>query len=68
VQLHFGEVDASIPLTDVEAVRAARPEVEIFVYRGAGHGFGCEERGSYRPEDAALARQRSLDFLARHLG
>jgi carboxymethylenebutenolidase len=68
VQLHFGEVDASIPMADVEAVRAARPEVEIFVYPGAGHGFGCEERGSYRPTDAELAQRRTLEFFARHLG
>jgi carboxymethylenebutenolidase len=68
VQLHFGEVDASIPLADVEAVRAARSEVEILVYPGAGHGFGCEERGSYKPDDAALAQQRTLDFFGRHLG
>ena len=68
VQLHFGELDASIPLSDVEAVRAAQPGVEIFVYAGAGHGFGCEERGSYKPEDAALAQRRTLEFLGRHLG
>ena len=68
VQLHFGEVDASIPMSDVEAIRKARPEVEIFVYPGAGHGFGCEERGSYVEKDAALAQQRTLAFFARHLG
>jgi carboxymethylenebutenolidase len=68
VQLHFGEKDASIPMSDVEAVRAARPEVEVFVYRGAGHGFGCEERGSYVPADAALAQERTLAFFAKHLG
>lgn len=68
VQLHFGEVDASIPMSDVDAVRAARPEVETFVYTGAGHGFGCEERGSYVAADAATARERTLGFLAKHLG
>ncbi len=68
VQMHFGEVDQSIPMTDVEAIRAAQPGVEIFVYRGAGHGFGCEERGSYKPDDAALAHKRTLEFFARHLG
>ncbi|WP_424814806.1 dienelactone hydrolase family protein [Roseococcus sp. YIM B11640] len=67
VQLHFGEVDASIPMRDVEAIRDARPEVEIYVYDGAGHGFGCEERASYVPADAKLAQRRSLEFLARHL-
>jgi carboxymethylenebutenolidase len=67
VQLHFGETDASIPMTDVEAIRAAQPGVGIFVYPGAGHGFGCDERGSFSAPDAALAQQRSLAFLAQHL-
>ncbi len=67
-QLHFGETDASIPMADVDAIRAARPEVEIFVYPGAGHGFGCDERGSHSAEDAALARRRTLEFFERHLG
>lgn len=68
VQLHFGDRDASIPNADVEAIRAAQPGVEIFVYPGAGHGFGCDERGSYSAPDAALAERRSLDFLSKHLG
>jgi carboxymethylenebutenolidase len=67
VQLHFGETDASIPLADVEAIRQAQPGVEIFVYQGAGHGFGCEERGSYVAKDAALAQERTLAFFAKHL-
>jgi carboxymethylenebutenolidase len=67
VQLHFGETDASIPLADVEAIRKAQPGVEIFVYQGAGHGFGCEERGSYVEKDAALAQERTLAFFAKHL-
>lgn len=68
VQLHFGETDASIPMADVEAVRAARPEVEIFVYGGAGHGFGCDERDGFSAGDATLARRRTLEFFERHLG
>jgi carboxymethylenebutenolidase len=68
VQLHFGEADHGIPMTDVEAIRAAQPGVEIFTYPGAGHGFSCEERPSYSPTDAMLAEQRSLGFFARHLG
>ena len=67
VQLHFGETDASIPMSDVEAIRAAQPGVEVFTYPGAGHGFGCDERSSYDPEAAALARRRTLDFLGRLL-
>jgi carboxymethylenebutenolidase len=68
VQLHFGAEDHGIPLADVEAIRAAQPEAEIHVYAGAGHGFSCEERSSYSPADAILAEQRSLSFLAKHLG
>lgn len=67
VQLHFGEKDAGIPLSDVDLIRAAHPEVEIHVYPGAQHGFGCDERGSFSPGDAALAQQRTLAFLAAHL-
>jgi len=68
VQLHFGEVDASIPMADVEAIRSAQPGVEVFVYPGAGHGFGCEERGSYVEKDTAVAQERTLAFFGRHLG
>jgi carboxymethylenebutenolidase len=68
VQLHFGEKDAGIPLADVDAIRAAQPEVDVFVYPGAQHGFGCDERGSYDKPSADLAQERTLTFLARHLG
>jgi carboxymethylenebutenolidase len=68
VQMHFGETDASIPMTDVDAVRAAQPKVETYVYKGAGHGFGCDERGSYSKPDYDLAQQRTLDFFAKNLG
>jgi len=66
-QLHFGEKDAGIPMTDVEIIRAKRPEVEIHVYPGAQHGFNCEERASYDGASADIARQRSIEFFARHL-
>lgn len=68
VELHFGSADGSIPMSDVELIRAAQPGVAIFVYEGAGHGFGCEDRGSYKPDDAALADQRTFAFFAKHLG
>lgn len=66
-QLHFGSQDHGIPLSDVEIIRAKRPEVEVFVYDGAQHGFGCDERASYDKASADLARQRSLAFFAKHL-
>jgi carboxymethylenebutenolidase len=68
VQMHFGETDASIPMTDVDAVRAAQPKVDAYVYAGAGHGFGCDERGSFSKPDYELAQTRTLDFFTKHLG
>lgn len=67
VQLHFGEADASIPHTDVSAIREAHPELEIYVYDGAGHGFGCPQRATFDKEAYELAQKRSLAFLTEHL-
>ena len=66
-QLHFGEKDAGIPLTDVEAIKAKRPEVEVHVYPGAQHGFHCDERASYDKASADIAWPRSMAFFAKHL-
>jgi len=65
--LHFGERDAMIPLADVERARALFPAGEFHVYP-AGHGFNCDQRDSYDAACAALAWQRTQDFLARHVG
>lgn len=64
---HFGELDAHIPMTDVEAVRTAQPESPVYVY-AADHGFNCDHRGSYDAGAADQARQRTLDHFAQHLG
>jgi carboxymethylenebutenolidase len=63
VMLHFGKDDAHIPAEKIDTVRLAHPDVEIYVYEGAGHGFNCDARASYNPEAAKLARERSLAFL-----
>jgi carboxymethylenebutenolidase len=67
VMFHFGEKDGSIPLDKVEIVKAKQPDAPLFVYAGAGHGFSCDARGSYHAESAALAFQRSKDFLAKNM-
>jgi carboxymethylenebutenolidase len=68
VMYHFGATDQSIPASDVEQVRAAaRDPALLYVYEGAGHGFNCDQRASYEPQAAALARRRTLEFLERHL-
>src|ERR1700677_2049696 len=50
VQMHFGETDGSIPQTDIDAIKAAQPGAEIYVYKNAGHGFGCADRDSFNKE------------------
>jgi hypothetical protein len=46
-------------------MRKKQPQAEIHVYAGAGHGFHCDERGSYEPKSAKQAWDRSLAFLSR---
>jgi len=65
-QMHFGEKDEHIPMTDVNDIKAKRPDCEIYVYP-AGHGFHCDERGSYHAESAKIAWGRSLAFLDKHV-
>ncbi|HEY2472315.1 MAG TPA: dienelactone hydrolase family protein [Terracidiphilus sp.] len=67
VQLHFGKLDTHIPAEQVEKVHSAHPEVGIYWYENAGHGFNCDMRASYSAAAAALARTRTLAFLKKHL-
>jgi carboxymethylenebutenolidase len=67
VMLHFGERDKHIPLSDVEKIRAAHPEIPVFVYP-ADHGFNCDERESYDAKSAKEAQSRTFAFLADNLG
>jgi carboxymethylenebutenolidase len=68
VMYHYGADDKSIPPAEVEQTRAAAAAPErVYSYAGAGHGFNCEQRDSYNPQAAALARTRTLEFLARYL-
>jgi carboxymethylenebutenolidase len=67
VILHFGEQDQSIPMSDVEKVKQARPDVPVHVYN-AGHGFACDERGSYNADATKLALERTLKFFKENVG
>lgn len=67
VQMHFGEKDASIPMTDVEAIRKAQPQAEVYTYPNSGHGFNCDERDSYNAADAKTAMDRTLAFFEKNL-
>ena len=39
----------------------------VFVYH-AGHGFSCDERGSYNEEASKVALERTLRFFAEKIG
>jgi carboxymethylenebutenolidase len=68
VLFHFGAEDQSIPAAEVAATRAATaPPSAVNLYEGAGHGFNCDQRQSYNPQAAALARTRTLEFLGHYL-
>ena len=63
---HFGEEDTHIPVSDIDKIRAADP-TGVFLMYPAGHGFNCDQRASYDAPSAALARERSLAFFAKHV-
>ncbi|TDU28026.1 carboxymethylenebutenolidase [Panacagrimonas perspica] len=70
ILLHFAENDSFIPLPSVQSVRdafAGRDNVMIEVYEGVEHGFNCWSRSNYNQTAAALARGRTLAFLATNL-
>jgi len=68
VQMHFAELDSHIAMEDVGTIRDAQPQIEIHVYIGANHGFGCDERSSFHESSYRLAQQRTVEFLTRLLG
>jgi carboxymethylenebutenolidase len=67
VQLHFGAADDHIGKDQIDAVRTAHPNVEIFLYEGAGHAFANAARASFVPQAAEQAADRSLAFLKEHI-
>jgi carboxymethylenebutenolidase len=67
VLLHFGEQDQNPSPEQARQVIAAHPEVEAHFYP-AGHGFHCDQRGSYHAPSAKLARERTVAFFRTHVG
>lgn len=67
ILFHFGRDDALIPPEDIQRHRLAHPEAAVHVYPG-GHAFNRgDDPHHFHPASAALARQRTLAFLAEHL-
>ncbi|MDE2295203.1 MAG: dienelactone hydrolase family protein [Gammaproteobacteria bacterium] len=67
ILFHYGELDAHIPMSQVDEVRAANPGATFHLYK-AEHGFNCTDRSSFEPASAKLALERSLEFFHRHVG
>lgn len=67
----FGDLDTSIPVTDVEALKKALTdapvESDIVRYADAEHGFHCDARPSYNAEASADAWARTLDWFGSRL-
>lgn len=68
VMMHFGALDAMIPLSDVDQIRTAQSDVTVHVYENADHGFNCDHRGSYHQSSADVALDRTLEFFSKHVG
>lgn len=62
VMMYFGTQDHSIPMADVEAIRAAQPGAVVHVVE-AQHGFMCDHRATYCAPVAARAWAETIAFL-----
>ena len=62
--VHLGRTDHGIPADEVAAaVTGAHPDVPVYIYEGAGHGFNNESPERYNAEAADLARHRTLELF-----
>ena len=67
VMCNFGEQDQSPTPEQAKQLLAKHPQVQGHFYP-AGHGFNCDQRGSYHAESSKLARSRTLEFFRKHVG
>ena len=62
--IHLGRTDPGIPADEVAAaVGEHNPEVPVYIYEGAGHGFNNQSPERYNAEAADLARHRTLELF-----
>ena len=67
LMLHFGTLDASIPMDEVELIGTTHPQVVVHTYEGADHGFNCDRRRQFHAEAAKLAQAHTLAFFGENL-
>jgi carboxymethylenebutenolidase len=61
--VHLARLDG-IPADAVKAaVEAANPDVPVYIYEAAGHGFNNEDPERHSPAAAELARKRTLELF-----
>jgi carboxymethylenebutenolidase len=67
----FGETDKMIPMDQVrridETLKRLKKTAEVKVYKGAGHGFFCNDRPSYEPSAAQNAWELTRAWFAKYL-
>ena len=69
VECHIGSEDTTMPPERIDHFRQAQPSVPIHMYPGAQHGFDNPSRvDRYHAAASRLARERTLDFMAQHIG
>ena len=61
--MHYGDSDVIVPMPDVERIRAANPDVTVYVYPGAQHAFFNPDQAHYDADAASLVLERSIAFL-----
>ena len=66
---HIGSADTTMPHARIELFQQAQPNIPINMYAGAPHGFDNPSRTDrFLGEASQLARNRTLEFLAQHIG
>lgn len=64
VIVHLGRLDQGIDADDTaNALARENPQVPVYIYEGAGHGFNNESPERYNAEAADLARHRTLELF-----
>jgi carboxymethylenebutenolidase len=67
LQAHYGEQDHYIPMTDVQKIKDAWSNAEVYAY-DADHGFNCDQRATFHAQSAAVAQARTFRFFDQHIG
>lgn len=70
ILFHYAGLDKLIPQSAIAAVKAKFADggkASYFDYPDSNHGFNCWGRPAYHQKNSALARGRTLQFLAENL-